>query len=50
MIESIMKITHGIDGENIPNQLDQFINKNLTNVLQSFEVLAESYKNIYLHW
>jgi hypothetical protein len=51
LIESIMKITHkGVDGSYLITQLGQTINKNMVNLLPSFEELAEEYKNVYLHW
>jgi hypothetical protein len=46
-----MKITHsGVDASNLTNTLGQYICKNLINILQSFEGLADAYKNVYLHW
>ena len=46
-----MRITHsGVDSSNLTNSLGQYICKNLINILQSFEGLADAYKNVYLHW
>lgn len=31
-------------------QLNEYLRKNFHEVVQSFEVLAEEYKNVFCHW
>lgn len=47
-----MRLTHktSTDGFEVIQHLNTYIPKNFTSVLQSLEVIAEEYKNVYLKW
>lgn len=51
LVEKILKITQKAgDGSNMIAQLNEYLRKNFHEVVQSFEVLAEEYKNVFCHW
>lgn len=51
LVEKILKITQKAgDGPNMIAQLNEYFRKNLQEVVQSFEVLAEEYKNVFCRW
>lgn len=52
MVLGIGKLTHQFEREGLEiiQHLTSYIPKNFNNLLQSFEVIAEEYKNVYLKW
>lgn len=51
LIEEILKIMRKAgDGSNVVVQLNEYIKRNFIDILQSLEVLADEYKNVYTRW
>jgi hypothetical protein len=52
MVQAIMKLTHKTmaEGAELLTGLSGFIPKNFNELAQSFEIIAEEYKNVYLKW
>ena len=52
LVQSIIKLIHktSTDGFEVLQHLSAYIPKNFQTVMQSLEVIAEEYKNVYLKW
>jgi hypothetical protein len=52
LVQSIARLNNQSEREGLEiiQHLNTYIPKNFNNLLQSFEVIAEEYKNVYLKW
>jgi hypothetical protein len=52
LVQSIMRLTHKTipDSANVANTLATTIPRNFNDLVQSFETIAEEYKNTFLKW